>query len=312
MTYRVAALAGLISLMSCGPMQHRQESSSNVSSNSGAPAKYIDSVQAWQTHRNAGLRSPDSWLTLVGLFWLRPGENQIGSSDSNDLVLPKTSAPARLGRVRLVANKTVFRNEAGPLVTVNGKPVKSPVTLSYDEEKPDVVKAGTISFFVIKRLDKFAIRAKDSDSPVLKNFHGMDFFAIDPKLHFPDAKLISDPKKIPILNVVGQTEMQDSPGVVQFSYAGQTYHLRPVYEGKTLFFLFKDLTNKTETYQAGRMLNAPLPVDGRVNLDFNRSYNPPCTFTPYATCSLPPKDNILPFAITAGEKRFGKGHPAVS
>ena len=308
MTYRVAALAALISMIGCGPMQHRQESSSNPESTS----TYLDSVRAWQKHRDAGLRTPDSWLTLVGLYWLHPGENQIGSSDSNDLVLPKTSAPARLGRVRLVGDKAVFRNEAGPVVTVNGKPVKSPVTLSYDEEKPDVVKAGTISFFVIKRLDKFAIRAKDGGSPVLKNFHGMDFFAIDPQLHFPDAKLISDPKKIPILNVVGQTEMQDSPGVVEFSYAGKTYQLRPIYEGKTLFFLFKDLTNKTDTYQAGRMLNTPLPVEGKVNLDFNRSYNPPCTFTPYATCPLPPRDNILPFAVMAGEKRFNKGHPAVS
>jgi uncharacterized protein len=96
---------------------------------------------------------------------------------------------------------------------------------------------------------------------------------------------------------------------VEFQYRGQTYRLRPVFEGKTLFFLYADPTNKSTTYQAGRMLNTPLPVDGKVNLDFNRSYNPPCTFTPYATCSVPPKENRLPFPVEAGEKRYGSGHP---
>ncbi len=170
-----------------------------------------------------------------------------------------------------------------------------------------MVQAGSISFFVIQRGGKLGIRAKDSASPVLKNFHGMKYFPVNPALHF-DAKFIPDSKKIPILNVLGQTEMEESPGIVEFSYKDQQYRLRPVYEGDTLFFLFKDPTNKTETYQAGRMLNTPLPANGRVDLDFNKSYNPPCTFTPYATCPLPPKENTLPFPVQAGEMRYGNGH----
>jgi hypothetical protein len=102
--------------------------------------------------------------------------------------------------------------------------------------------------------------------------------------------------------------METSPGIVQFTYQGKPYQLRPIYEGKTLFFLFKDPTNRLNTYQAGRMLNTPLPENGKVDLDFNHSYNPPCTFTPYATCPLPPKENTLPFAVEAGEMRYGKGH----
>jgi uncharacterized protein (DUF1684 family) len=102
--------------------------------------------------------------------------------------------------------------------------------------------------------------------------------------------------------------MQDSPGVVEFTYRGAKHSLRPIYEGKTLFFLYKDPTNRTLTYQAGRMLNTPLPEKGKVDLDFNRSYNPPCTFTPFATCPLPPKENTLPFPVEAGEKRYGEGH----
>jgi uncharacterized protein len=269
--------------------------------------KYVESVQAWQKHRDAGLRSENGWLTLVGLFWLTPGGNTIGSADSNDFVLPKGSAPAQVGRLQIKGEKVIFTNRGGNAVTVNGKPVSSEVALSYDEDKPDTVKAGSVSFFVIQRNGKLGVRAKDSASPVLKSYTGMNYFPINPDLHF-QAQFVPDEKEIPILNILGQTEMQKSPGIVEFTYKGKKYQLRPIYEGKTLFFLFKDPTNKTETYQAGRMLNTPLPENGKVNLDFNRSYNPPCTFTPYATCPLPPKQNTLPFPVEAGEKRYSKGH----
>jgi uncharacterized protein (DUF1684 family) len=254
------------------------------------------------------LRSPNGWLTLAGLFWLEPGDNTIGSGPNDSFKLPP-STPAHVGTLRLNNGSVTFINKSGPDTTVNGKQVTGPVTLSTDEDKPDIVEVGTVSFFAMKRVDKFALRVKDSASPVLKNFKGMQYFPINPELHFAHAKLIPDVRKIPILNIVGQTEMQESPGIVQFEYRGQTYKLRPVYEGKTLFFLYRDPTNKSSTYQAGRMLNTPLPVNGTVNLDFNRSYNPPCTFTPYATCSLPPKENTLPFPVEAGEKRYGSGHP---
>jgi uncharacterized protein (DUF1684 family) len=140
----------------------------------------------------------------------------------------------------------------------------------------------------------------------------MSYFPINPGMRF-EAKLIPDVQRIPILNVLGQTEMQESPGWVEFNHEGHAYRLRPIYEdtanGKTLYFLFKDLTNKTKTYPAGRMLNVPLAVNGKVDLDFNRAYNPPCTFTPYATCPLPPKENHLPIAVNAGELRYKDGHP---
>lgn len=260
-----------------------------------AADSYTDSIRAWQQKRDAGLRSPDGWLTLVGLFWLKPGDNTIGSADSNDFVLPKGSAPAQVGRLRL----------AGSTVTLI-KPDGPSQALSYDDEKPDVMHAGTISFFVIKRSNRLGVRAKDSASPALKNFEGMKYFPINPEFHF-EAQLIPAPKKISILNILGQTDLEDSPGIVEFIYKGEKYHLRPIYEDNTLFFLFKDPTNKTQTYQAGRMLNTPLPVAGKVDLDFNLAYNPPCTFTPYATCPLPPKENKLPFPVEAGEMRYKHG-----
>jgi len=261
----------------------------------GGPT-YNESIRQWQIHRDQGLRSPDGWLALVGLFWLKPGNNSIGSAPSNDFVLPKGAAPARAGVLQLKGNDVFF-------VRPDGKVTK----LSYDEDKPDVIHTGSVSFYLIKRLDKLGLRVKDSNSPVLKNFKGLEYFPINSEFHV-QARLVNDPKKIPILNILGQTEMQDSPGFVKFSYKGHEYGLRPIYEDKTLFFLFKDPTNKVNTYQAGRMLNTPLPVNGKVDLDFNRSYNPPCTFTPYATCPLPPKENTLPFPVEAGEKRYGTGH----
>jgi uncharacterized protein (DUF1684 family) len=259
-------------------------------------SRYSDSIREWQKNRDAGLRADDGWLTLAGLFWLKPGDNTIGSADSNDFVLPKGSSPAHVGHLRLSGSQVTFIAPDG-----------SSRTLAYSEGKPDVVRAGSVSFFVIKRADKLGIRARDTESPVRKNFQGLKYFPIDPAFRF-DAKFIPDPKKIPILNIVGQTELQESPGIVEFVYQGHPYHLRPIFEGKTLFFLFKDPTNKTQTYPAGRMLNTPLPANGRVDLDFNRSYNPPCTFTPYATCPLPPRENTLPFPVEAGEQRYGNGH----
>lgn len=269
---------------------------------------YTASIHEWQQQRDRSLRAEDSWLTLVGLFWLKPGDNTIGSGDSNDFVLPKGSAPDRLGTLHLdVLSVWVGKPHAEFYKVIFTEPNGSSRTLSYDENKPDTVRSGSISFYVIKRGDRLGIRVKDSASAVRKNFSGLEYFPVNSAFHF-EARFVPASKKIPILNVLGQTEMEESPGIVEFTYQGHEYHLRPIYEGDTLFFLFKDPTNKTQTYQAGRMLNTPLPVDGKVDLDFNRSYNPPCTFTPYATCPLPPKENTLPFPVEAGEMRYKNGH----
>jgi uncharacterized protein (DUF1684 family) len=227
-----------------------------VGASSSVPANYFESIREWQQQRDATLRSEDGWLTLAGLFWLKPGDNTIGSADSNDFVLPKGSAPAQIGRLQLEGNRVIFTSIDG-----------SSRTLSYDEDKPDVVRAGSISFLVIKRGERLGIRAKDSASSVRKNFQGLKFFPINPEFRF-QAKFVPNVKKIPILNVLGQTDLEESPGIVEFTYQGRQYRLRPIYEGKTLFFLFKDPTNKTQTYPAGRMLNTPLPVNGIVSLAF--------------------------------------------
>jgi hypothetical protein len=269
---------------------------------------YRKQVQAWQQHREAGLRSPTGWLTLAGLFWLNQGKSTIGSGETSDFLLPK-DAPTQVGVFEVSGREVKFTNLTESDVTVNGKPVSHPVILHHndDDEKCDKVDAGPVQFYVIDRDNRLAVRVKDRKSETLKRFKGTEFFAINPDFRF-EAKFTESPQKIPVPNILGKTEMQESPGVVEFAYKAQTYRLRPIFEGKTLFFIFKDLTSKKETYQAGRMVNTPLPENGKVLLDFNRAYNPPCVFTPYATCPLPPKENVLPIRIEAGELRYAQAN----
>jgi uncharacterized protein (DUF1684 family) len=279
-----------------------------MASSANIPNDYRNEIAAWQQHRDKGLRSPDGWLTLVGLFWLQPGDNTIGSGEGNDFVLPAGSAPSAVARIRLDDGTVTLTNLSGDRLQVNHKPVAGPVVLNYIGDNLDTVTVDRISFFVIQRGERLALRARDKQNPVLEHFTGMKYFPVNPEYRI-EAKFIPDEHKIPVPNILGETEMEISPGVVEFSLQGHTFHMRPIYEGKTLFFIFKDLTSKTETYPAGRMLNTPLPVDGKVVLDFNRSYTPPCTFTPYATCPLPPKENVLGVRIEAGELRYGNGRP---
>jgi uncharacterized protein len=273
-----------------------------------APAGYRDQILAWQKHREEGLRSPTGWLTLAGLFWLKPGDNTIGSGETSDFLLPH-DAPTQVGVFQVAGSEVTFTSLMGGAATLNGKPLKGPATLKHDEDedKCDKIDASAVQFYVIDRDQRLAVRVKDRNSQILKSFKGTEFFPINAAFRF-EAKFIDKPGKVPVPNVLGKTEMQESPGLVEFAYQGRSVRMRALYEGKTLFFVFRDLTSKKETYQGGRMVNTPLPENGKVILDFNKAYNPPCTFTPYATCALPLKENILPVRIEAGELRYGGGH----
>jgi uncharacterized protein len=271
-------------------------------------AEYRSQIEQWQRHREAGLRSPTGWLSLAGLFWLKQGGNSIGSGVTSDFLLPK-DAPSQVGLFELSGNDVTFTNLAGEHLTIDGKTVHGQVTLKHseDDDKSDQIQIGPVLFYVIDRDGRLALRVKDRNSSMLNEFKGTRFFPINPAFRF-EAKFSPAPEKIAIPDILGQTRMQDSPGIVEFEYEGHAYKLRPIYEDKTLFFVFKDLTSRKETYQAGRMVNTPLPQGGKVMLDFNKAYNPPCAFTPYATCPLPPKENALPIRIEAGELRYAGPH----
>jgi uncharacterized protein (DUF1684 family) len=270
-----------------------------------APPGYAGSIAAWRVQREAALRKEDGWLTLVGLSWLEEGENRIGSDPSSEVPLPHGSAPRSLGVLTLARGTATFKPAPGAAVRVNGRPARTQV-LRPQPGTYDVVTSGTVTLFVIKRGDRIGVRVKDSNSPARRNFPGLHFYPIREGYRVagrftPHAA----PATIMIPNVLGAVEAWPTPGTVTFTLGGRDYTLQPVLDGpdaKELFFIFRDLTTGDGTYPGGRFLYASMPVNGEVLLDFNKAENPPCAFTPYATCPVPPKENALPVRIEAGER----------
>lgn len=290
------------------------ETKTTETATSKAPAAtHEQEIRAWQTRRATNLKKEDSWLTLVGLFWLAEGENRFGSDRTKNNIVMPAKAPASMGTLTLEPGGRVTMNPAVPM-TIDGKPVEGPVQLIADTQPngPTVVKVGTMQFQIIERAGRFGIRVKDPEAEARRNFQGLEYFPIDPKWRI-EAKYepYDPPKKIPITNVLGFTTEETSPGALVFTVDGATYRLDPILEqgSDELFVIFKDTTSRDATYQAGRYLYAAKPGgDGRVIVDFNKAYNPPCAFTDFATCPLPPPQNRLPIRIEAGEKRYKGGH----
>ena len=271
---------------------------------------YHDEIRTWQADRERRLKADDGWLTVAGLFWLKEGKNRFGADASNDIVLPAGSAPARAGVFEFRGGETRVRMEDGVSATVDGKPARVALLRPDTSGAPDIVAIGGLQMTVIKRGDRYGIRLRDINSSLRREFIGLRFFPVKDSYRVV-AQFIAAPSKIPVSNIIGQTEPLNSPGYVQFNLEGQDLKLTPVFEtdgAKELFFMFRDLTSGKQTYGAGRFLYTGLPKNGQVVLDFNKAYNPPCAFTPYATCPLPPKSNRLPVRIEAGELAYGGGH----
>jgi uncharacterized protein (DUF1684 family) len=264
-------------------------------------------VEAWHQKRIKNLTAEDGWLSLVGLHWLEPGENSAGSGKDQVLQFP-ANAPAQLGTFTLESGKVSFAPAKGVGALKEGKPFTGGVLTTDLEGNPDIIQVGTLRFHAIQRGDKFAIRVKDPEAKARKEFHGIPRYPVSAKYkveaRFEPPK---EPKKIAVPTVMGTVEENTSFGAVVFQLDGKEYRLYPVqeYPQDKLFLIFADPTNKKVTYGAGRFLYADPPKDGKVTLDFNKSYNPPCAFSAYATCPLPPKENRLQVAIEAGEKRYG-------
>ena len=272
--------------------------------------RYLKSVEVARAERLQRLTTPDGWLTLIGLHFLQPGDNTVGSASDNAIVFAK--GPAHLGKVTLAADGGVAIALApGADARVDGRAVLTAPLLSGNGAKPTVVSSGTVSFFVIERGGKKALRVKDSAAERRTHFPGLDYFPTDPTWRIEAQWVPFDPPhEIAVDNILGQSTPALVSGKAVFERAGRKFELLPIDEGpgEPLFFVIADLTSGGETYAAGRFLYADAPVDGKVVLDFNRAQNPPCAFTPFATCPLPPKENRLPVAVTAGEKNFRGGH----
>jgi uncharacterized protein (DUF1684 family) len=266
-------------------------------------------IEAWRAKRIANLKKEDGWLTLVGLFWLREGRNGFGiDPKTNRIVFPEAAGAKALGSLDLSRGIVTLRAVPEAGLTSGGVPVTTMTLRSDAEGAQTVVKHGSISFCLIKRGERLGVRVKDSRNPALLTFHGMDNYPIDPKWRF-DARFEAYPagKTIAIPNILGSVDQDKSPGAVVFDFGGKEFRIDAVTESgsEDLFLIFGDQTNGVETYGAGRFLyTAPPDKNGRVVLDFNKAYNPPCVFTPYATCPLPPTQNRLPIRVEAGEKKF--------
>jgi uncharacterized protein (DUF1684 family) len=267
---------------------------------------------AWRQERDKGLRDENGWLTLVGLYWLDEGENKIGSDAGNKVIFPEGKAPAVAGTLVRHGKEVQLNPAPGAGITVDGKPVTAPLNLQVDAQgKPTLLHLGSVSFFVIQRGDKMGIRMKDSQSPALAAFRGLDYFPLQMSWRVEARFEPHKPaKKIPIANVLGQVSDEESPGSVVFDWQGKTYRIDALKgdDKGGLFLIFADQTNGKDTYGAGRFLDTDPPRGGKVVVDFNTAYNPPCAFTAFATCPLPPPQNRLALLVEAGEKKYGEGH----
>ncbi len=270
---------------------------------------YKAGIETWHQERIESLKGNNGWLNLAGLFWLKEGVSTFGSKDSNDLVFPKDKISGKAG-VFLLQNGIVTMTALPEVVILaNEQPVKSAVVFHPDSTRQPKLAYGSLQWFIIKRDDQYGIRLRDLKSSAVDEFHGIDRYEVDPGFRVV-AKLEVPPvaKRINITNVLGQTTAQDSPGTLVFTLGEKEYRLDALMEGEELFVIFGDPTNDKETYPSGRYVYAIMPgSDGKTILDFNKAYNPPCAFTPFATCPLPPSQNVLPVAITAGEKNY-KGY----
>jgi len=268
------------------------------------PTSYRTEIEKYRHDRVTELTAPDGWLAVRGLFWLREGENTAGSDPSNDVKLPGRTA-RRIGVFHVRQRDVAFDADAAAVVTDrSGRRINA---ASFTREESTIETSG-VTISVIRRGDKIGLRMWDPESPHRTQFPGLKYFPLDSAYRVRATFVPYDKlKPVQVPNVLGQLVTMQSPGYVEFKMKGETYRLEPVYETpkhEDLFFIFKDLTSRTETYEAGRFLHTPLPKDGAVDLDFNRAYNPPCAFTEFATCPLPIKENQLPIRIPAGELRY--------
>ena len=277
---------------------------------SAALAAFQSAERDWRAQRAAGLTRPDGWTTLVGLHWIDLGAHYVGSAPDNGIRI--ATGPAQLGMLDLEKDGQVrFVPAKDAASTLDGKPFARAARLRTDADPdgPSVIgfNGGKGQATVIERAGRYALRVKDADAPTRSGFAGLDYWPADPSWRIA-GKFVPHKagRTLDIASVINTIEPMPNPGAIEFERGGKRYRLEALDEGDGgLSLIFADRTNGHGSYGAGRFLDADQPdADGRVLLDFNRSYNPPCAFTAYATCPLPPPENRLDLAVTAGEKIY--------
>ena len=298
---------GLLVLAAC----HDQPSApASNAAELAARKAYDKQILDWRAERVQRLTKPDGWLSLVGMHWIEFGNTRVGSAADNGTRLDV--GPPHLGILSLSRDgKIRLQPDPGAGVTINGQPVAGGATLQSDADpKLDATvvgfNRGDASFIVIKRGDRYALRVRDALAPTRTGFTRIPYFDIDPAFRFK-AKFTPHPpgSKIDIVNILSLTEAMDNPGTVTFQQGAKSFTLEAIDEGDhRLFLVYADRTSGHQSYPASRFLYADYPdASGYTVVDFNKGYNPPCAFTAFSTCPLPPPGNRLDLAITAGEKK---------
>lgn len=269
-------------------------------------SQYVKSVKAFHSQRIERLKQPNGWLSLVGLFWLKEGENSFGSDESNDIVFPNKLAAANLGVFDLKDSAILAKITDGAKVFLKNIRVSYQIMHSDLTDNPTILTHGSLSWYAIQRGDRFGIRLKDSKAPLLMEFDDIEMFEIDTTWRIP-AEFIEyeSPKEVLTPTAIGTFEKSEVIGKFEFRINNKTFSLEPSVSENGYFLVFGDESNGEETYGAGRFLYIEKPDSSeQLFIDFNKSYNPPCVFTKYATCPLPRKENNLKIKILAGEKNF--------
>jgi uncharacterized protein (DUF1684 family) len=271
-----------------------------------AQTDYVKAVEKWRSDREINLKKETGWLTVAGLFWLKEGINTVGAGENFDIRLTDNFKQGKFGEIDFKKGAAVLKVENGVEAQSDGKSISTIDLVSDEKGKPTEIRTGSQTFYLIRREDRFGIRLKDSNSEARRNFKGLHWFPIDESYKVTARfEAFAEPKEVMIPNVLGGTFKMKSPGILKFTLKGKEYSLQPVTEeDETLFIIFRDESSRSDTYKSGRFLYADKPVNGEAVLDFNKAENPPCAFTPFATCPLPPPQNNLDVEIKAGEKRY--------
>jgi uncharacterized protein (DUF1684 family) len=301
-------LAGLLLLpLAACKRDVSDDASAKVSAPAADPVFLADNA-IWREERKQSLLKADGWTSLVGLHWLELKAHYLGSSPASGIKL--AVGPARLGMVKQEDGRVFFTPESGLALTLNDEPLKGRVEFNSDhDEIPGVIgfDDGKGKLSLIKRGDRFGLRVKHADAPSRLHFTGLDYWPADADWKI-QGKFVPHPpgKTMPIVDIIGTTSDAPNPGAVEFVRDGKTYRIEAMGEpGGELFLVLADRTSGHGSYPAGRFMDTPAPdAQGNVVLDFNRAYSPPCAFTSFATCPLPPPENRLDLAITAGEKTY--------
>jgi len=268
--------------------------------------EYVKEIKTWQESRETGLKIPYGWLSLVGLFWLKEGENIVGSDKSSAVVLPKRF-PKKVGVFYLKKNKVTFKADKDIDILYKNRPLRSKIAVS-SEEGIDYFLMEDLKFYLIKRSKGFGIRMKDPKAPTLTSFKKLDWHPIKEKYKV-NALFIKHKESVTVKvpNILGDKSDWESPGVVEFKIDKKLFRLSALKSGSGLFFIFRDKTSDKGkgSYPSGRFYYYDGPIENNITLDFNKAYNPPCAYTPYATCPLPPLKNMIQAKIEAGEAYQG-------